>query len=247
MILPKNLNEYASSADIDLTKENSSVDFIEIQVDETDKVRMYNSDTERKEDKYNQSIEKIIRSSNEYRRYIGILKNEFDLTRCKFIDIVDITDGKRVGIEMHHYPLTLYDIVECHRDKLARDPNGSPLDPYKTFEIANDIMKLHYQGKIGLVPLSFTAHELVHEGVIFIPLNKDYVFGDYESLIEELDINSDQLNHKLENTRVMTEKIDSGEVINDLHVFDSIETRIMMEKANRPEKIFVSGEDQQMA
>ena len=37
-------------------------------------------------------------------------------------------------------------------------------------DIAEEVMGLHYDGYVGLVPLSQTVHELVHSGAMFIPL-----------------------------------------------------------------------------
>jgi hypothetical protein len=44
-------------------------------------------------------------------------------------------------------------------------------------------MKLHYQCKVGLIPLSTTVHKLVHEGMVFIPVQN--VRGDWLSFYKE--------------------------------------------------------------
>ena len=44
-------------------------------------------------------------------------------------------------------------------------------------------MGLHYKNQVGLVPLSITVHQLVHDGKIFIPLQN--VYGNYLDFIEE--------------------------------------------------------------
>jgi hypothetical protein len=44
-------------------------------------------------------------------------------------------------------------------------------------------MDLHYQNKIGLVPLSKTVHDLTHDGEIFI--NFKSVFGKFNEFIDE--------------------------------------------------------------
>jgi hypothetical protein len=49
------------------------------------------------------------------------------------------------------------------------------------FILANEVMKIHYENKVGLVPLSKTVHELAHNGEIFINLNQ--IFGDVKSFI----------------------------------------------------------------
>lgn len=148
--------------------------------------------------KYIRSIEKIIRGSIEYRSYIGYLKNNLNITQCTFLPMIDISEIKGVGLEFHHYPFTLFDTVcivfnnkiveRGGRDSMFADLRISP------FEVANEVMKLHYENKVGLVPLSKTVHELAHEGSIFIPL--DLVFGNVNEFIKEYKnaITEDQFN-----------------------------------------------------
>lgn len=148
--------------------------------------------------KYIRSIEKIIRGSIEYRSYIGYLKNNLNITQCTFLPMIDISEIKGVGLEFHHYPFTLFDTVcivfnnkiveKGGRDSMFADFRISP------FEVANEVMKLHYENKVGLVPLSKTVHELAHEGSIFIPL--DLVFGNVNEFIKEYKnaITEDQFN-----------------------------------------------------
>ena len=95
-------------------------------------------------------------------------------------------------------------------------------------------MKLHYEGKIGLVPLTKTAHELVHGGSIFIPLNKDYVFGDYEKLIEEYNFSSDFMN-----TYNNVKKLSESENKVKTNKFEYRSIKVEMEEAKSPNMISV--------
>ena len=38
------------------------------------------------------------------------------------------------------------------------------------FDVSEEVMKVHYQNMVGLIPLSTTVHEIVHDGQLFIPL-----------------------------------------------------------------------------
>ena len=40
--------------------------------------------------------------------------------------------------------------------------------------VAEEVMRLHYEGCVGLIPLSITVHELVHDGKLIVPLNCVY-------------------------------------------------------------------------
>ena len=48
--------------------------------------------------------------------------------------------------------------------------------------ITDEVMELHYNNKVGLIPLSATVHDMVHNSYMFIPINK--VRGFYRPFIE---------------------------------------------------------------
>ena len=145
-----------------------------LNVDETQKVNMCSIHDEiffieSSMDKYIKYIEKLVRNSYEYRNYIWTLKNEFDINRCKFLKDIDI-QKTGVGLEFHHYPFTLYDIVFLTiTDKINRygQFESNITDAWK---LAEEITRLHYENKVGLVPLTTTVHELVHNGINNNPL-----------------------------------------------------------------------------
>ena len=67
---------------------------------------------DKKRFKFISRIERIVRSSTEYRDYISYLKETVGLDSCTFFPGIS-SSGKynKIKIEMHHEPLTLYDIV----------------------------------------------------------------------------------------------------------------------------------------
>ena len=145
--------------------------------------------------KFIKRCEKIIRSSLEYRSYIDFLKEYVDMNRCVFFQNVSSEDTKRVKIEIHHEPFTLYDYVAVIVDKYLSE--GIPLNDLC---ISDDVMELHYNNLVGLVPLSKTIHEIIHNSnKIVIPLNM--VYGDYASFLASPEYESyvDELYDKLEN------------------------------------------------
>lgn len=135
------------------------------------------------------TIETIVRGSLEYKDYIKFLKENIDMTKCTYFNKVGNDNQRRISIEIHHEPFTLYDITQIVMDKhLSFD---EPLDEMK---IAEEVMELHYTNLVGLLPLSKTVHELVHTGKIFIPLQ--ILYGNYLKFVEEYDewITEDLLN-----------------------------------------------------
>jgi hypothetical protein len=120
------------------------------------------------------NVERLVRSSIEYKRYIGFIRENLGFNRCLVLNKVD---SESATIEMHHHPFTLFDIVMAVVEKYRS--NG---DVFDTYIIAHEVMSLHYSNVIGVVPLSKTAHELAHSGSVTIP--KEYVVGNYQLFYE---------------------------------------------------------------
>jgi hypothetical protein len=134
--------------------------------------------TDRDKVKFVKTVERVVRGSQEYKQYVAFLRKEVDMTMCSYFTNISKRDGAKVSIEIHHEPFTLYDITLIVVEKWIAE--GMKINPIL---IAEEVMKLHYQGKVGLIPLSLTVHDLVHEGKIFIPLQN--VYGDFISFLEE--------------------------------------------------------------
>ena len=121
------------------------------------------------------AVEKLVRSSDEYKTYINYLKTEIGLDYCSIFG--KITDDK-VAIEMHHGPIfTLFDIVSIvlehcllHNEKIT------------TYSIAKIVLQEHFDNNIQVVMLCKTAHESVHAGKIYISPRQ--AWGDINKFIE---------------------------------------------------------------
>lgn len=153
--------------------------------------------------KYIKRIERIIRSSTEYRDYIAFLKEYVDMTACTFFNKVNSAESRRIHVEIHHEPLTLMDIVSVVLTKWIDD--GTPLNDLL---IADEVMELHYRNLVGLVPLSKTVHETIHSGNqnAIIPLY--VVYGNYrEFILQYEDYISDDIVEKLQRKIAATKAI----------------------------------------
>lgn len=112
------------------------------------------------------SVEKLVRTSQEYKTYIGYLHNTLGLNQCAIMS--NIT-GEIADIEIDHYPFTLYDYCQIVLEKyIATNVK------HTTFMVANEVLKMHYDHIVGLVPLTKTIHELRHAGKIFIDIRQVY-------------------------------------------------------------------------
>lgn len=126
---------------------------------------------------YISDLERIVRQSFEYRQFIGYLRNIEGMNECAVLDNVTNKAESKVRIEIHHSPFTLYDIcviVFRKRSALNEDLNINA--------VAEEVLFLHYIAWVGLIPLSATVHDMVHNAYLFIPTNK--IRGNYRPFIE---------------------------------------------------------------
>lgn len=136
----------------------------------------YDLNDEKSFKKYMTSIEKIVRGSYEYKALIGYLRQYMDMNQCAFYSNVSNLDTTKIRIEIHHEPLSLYDICLIVYNK--RVAYNEPLD--EEF-VAKEVMFLHYNLMVGLIPLAETVHQLVHAQYLFVPTTA--VMGKYRDFV----------------------------------------------------------------
>lgn len=127
--------------------------------------------------KYIDDIERMVRSSKEYRDYIQYLRMYMDMNASAFLKNVTNIDTTKIKIEIHHTPFTLFDITLTVFNKRSRLSQSLDIEM-----VAKEVAYLHYFLYVGLIPLSKTEHKLVHNQALFIPLN--LVLGKFEEFIE---------------------------------------------------------------
>ena len=151
---------------------------VDVTIDELPKREVYTFRTPKERVKFIKMVESVCRKSMEYKEYIRFLKRNTDFRRCTILKGLNTNNGKRYSIELHHEPFTLFDIVETVLNK--REMLGEKIEP---LSIADEVMALHYDGKVGLIHLSTTMHQLVHDDKIFIPLQ--YIYQSYNEFYSE--------------------------------------------------------------
>ena len=162
--------------------------------------------------KYINDIEKIVRSSREYKIYIQFLRTYMDMNTSLFSENISNAQTTKIKIEIHHTPFTLFDITMTVFNKRSR--LGENLN---CFLVAKEVAYLHYFLYVGLIPLSKTEHKLVHNQSLFVPLDK--VLGRYDEFIEMYreDIPSDAM-ERYEIYKNMTEHYNYNENVKILSV-----------------------------
>lgn len=168
-----------------------------------------NLDDNKRKRKFIERVKRLIRSSMEYRDYIQFLRENVDMDSCAFFNFVTSNretnpDNRKVKIEIHHEPFTLDDIVATVVEKYLQE--GLPID---SMDIAEEVMELHYNNMVGLIPLSKTIHEIVHNsGKVPIPIYMCYgayanFVKEYEEYLEKLGL-MDKLERKIKATKEIT-------------------------------------------
>ena len=135
----------------------------------------YLKDDQKAKNKYIKYLERLARSSYELRNYLSLLRENVEMTKCTLLNGVSSEDAR---IELHHFPFTMYDIA-----RIILDDALEKQDDVTSFQLVGRIVAEHYQGNIGLVPLSVTAHELVHDGKLTVSLKS--VNGNWQAFAKK--------------------------------------------------------------
>ena len=127
--------------------------------------------------KFISAIERLVRTSIDYKAFLDYIKNTLGLNFCQVLSKVH--DGEDAAVEFHHGPIfTLYDICENQLQKFIK--TGQRIN---TFRTADSVIDLHFAMKVNGVMLSTTMHESVHNQDTFINVNQS--IGDVNKYIQE--------------------------------------------------------------
>lgn len=153
--------------------------------------------------KFIKKTEAIVRRSNEYKIWQAKIKEEYPVL-CNDNILSNVT-SEDASIELHHYPFSLYDIVD-----IVLCNNILKGNYVTTFDVAVEVLELHFKLKLGLVPLSRTNHELAHAGELF--LARDQVFGDLDGFIEDYeDVISNDMTEQLSKIQEYTDENENSD------------------------------------
>lgn len=137
-------------------------------------LRIDGFDTEKEQHSFIKSCVKLIRTSVEYKLWKKYLIDVLGVTTCSITN----EDMSECSIEIHHHVPSIYAVTKAVVNKRIEDDK-----PFSSFDIALDVIELHFKNKIGYVPLLNSMHEKFHNGFLNIPI--EYVRGDYKSFLNE--------------------------------------------------------------
>lgn len=155
--------------------------------------------------KYIKDLERFVRQTLEYKNMVQYLREYMNMKSCAFLPNVTNEFTPKIRIEIHHSPITLYEI--CTTIVKKRMTLGECLD---IEAVAYEVLYIHYCLMVGLIPLSETVHELVHNQYIFIPANR--VYGYYRAFVNQY---KDYIDPELIDKLNMIEKIAQDQIYND--------------------------------
>jgi hypothetical protein len=124
------------------------------------------------------SSEKLIRTSQEYSNFVYTIHEVLGLNNDAVFAGIKREEGNTTKFEVDHYPFTLYELCEIVINKYIESKIQ-----FNTFMVADEVMRLHYDGLVGVVVLSKTTHQLRHSGVIFIDLRQ--VCGNFIEFVRQ--------------------------------------------------------------
>ena len=160
--------------------------------------------------KFVRNVERLVRSSGEYKEWTDYVKDVLGYCNCA------VTDEKssEVTIEIHHHPITLFLIVKSIMiTKINKEIE------FCTFDIAQEAIELHFTNRLGYIPLVRTLHEKYHGGFLRIPMELVhgdwmYVFNNYN--IEDIDMQliGELASVKLEDVKTAWSRNNYPEAIN---------------------------------
>lgn len=126
-------------------------------------------------------VEKLVRTSKLYKKYINYLKTDLGITHCAVFGNIDSKKGDKTKIEMHHGPIfTLYDYVNIVLEKYIT--NNMDIN---TFDISAEVLDLHKRKLVQTVMLSQSVHKSMDNKKLAPFINLDMTFGDLIGFIKE--------------------------------------------------------------
>ncbi len=136
-------------------------------------LRVINFENERAYMLFIKNVERMVRCSLEYKVWRHYIIDILGVNTCAITNenMVEVT------IEIHHHLPPLFMIVRTLVNKYIDEEIE-----FCTFDIATEVIKLHFANRIGYVALISSMHEKLHNGFLDLPLS--YIQGDYQWFLD---------------------------------------------------------------
>lgn len=172
----------------DTTKDTNEDNVLHLENSEFDlHLRINHFEDEGEKIRFIKSVEKMIRRSPEYGLWRNYIMDVLGQTTCEITN----ESSTDCSIEVHHHPLGLYTIVETIVDDYINKNRE-----FSTFDVAKDVIELHFQNRVGYIVLISNMHEKFHNGKLQLPI--EFVRGDYKYIPQHYSMVQDSYEKFLE-------------------------------------------------
>lgn len=154
-------------------------------------LRIKNFENEKEYLKFAKNVEGLVRKSNEYKLWRNYIIEVLQMNSCVLTD----ENMDELSIEIHHHLPGLFTIVKTVLNMFI-ETNVE----FSSFEVALEVIKIHFMNKLGYIPIITSLHEKFHNGFLEIPMG--LVKGNYTQFISEYgkyldDGDSDVINSRM--------------------------------------------------
>jgi hypothetical protein len=136
-------------------------------------LRVTNFENEAHFKKFIKNCELLVRRSNEYSSWRNYIIEILGLNTCHITE----EHISEVTVEVHHHIPSLFSVVS---GVINRKINSQ--ESFCSFEVAMEVIQLHFENRIGYTVLIRSMHEKFHNGCLAIPIN--LIHGNYNYFIQ---------------------------------------------------------------
>ena len=122
--------------------------------------------------KFIRSIERLIRGSVEYHEWVRYIKETLGHSECTLTH----ERSCETNVDIHHHPINLFTIVKSVTNSYINKEKE-----FCSYDIALQVIDLHFQNRIGYMPVLSDLHLKHHNGFLKLPI--DHVHGDWMYII----------------------------------------------------------------
>ena len=119
------------------------------------------------------NCEKAVRGCIEYKLWRNYIRDVLQIQSCA----ITFENMDSCEIHIHHHIPSLFILIKALVNKRIEQES-----PFSTFDIALEVIEMHYKNRIGFVNLISSMHEKMHNGYLKIPM--ELVRGEYTYFIE---------------------------------------------------------------
>ena len=115
----------------------------------------------------------LIHASPEYRDWATYVKEMLGYKTCALTN----ESSEQLTVDIHHHPLTIFDITNIILNTYIANQKS-----FTSLVIAKDVLHLHYNDRVGFIPLVSSLHEKYHNGFLVIP--PKLIHGGWQYLLK---------------------------------------------------------------